>query len=103
MWAYYTFVTTNFLLSQIWWKIDPRGIEVCEGGLILRAFQWIPWDAIQRVSWSTGTSGGKRTKRTPVQLNLFLRRREVMHFAVAAEHEDRLRAILETHYPEAGP
>lgn len=104
IWAFYTFLTTNSLLSQTWWKIDPRGIEVCEHGLIIGSFQFIAWDEIHRVSWRAASNPpGRRKKGPSMQLNLFLSRREVMHFPVAPEYVDRLRTILESHGYHADP
>ena len=78
-------LAVNFAVVRGWWKIDPRAIEVCEHGIILGGFRFIPWEDLLRFSW-TGN---------PIrQLNLYCRGRTVLNFGLPAKMAERLEPIL---------
>lgn len=79
------FAALNYAVVRVWWKIDPMGLEACEHGLIVGAFQFYRWDAISRYSWSG---------RPPGQLNLFLKQRLVLNLKTDAALVEPLDQIL---------
>jgi hypothetical protein len=85
------FFAINYCVIRFWWQIDPQGLEACEHGLILGGFQFIPWEQINRYSWSGA----------PAQLNLFLATRMVLNLKVDAADVERLDRILATHLAPA--
>ncbi len=82
------FFAVNYTVARLWWRIDPRGIEVRQQGLVLGAFSFYPWDAITRYTWS----GQSRH-----QLNLFVKRNGtagVSNLKLNADFAHRLEPIL---------
>lgn len=88
------YLLTNLLLTRVWWKLDPRGIEVCEGAIVLGSFRSIPWNTIKRVSWHE-TKESHRASRT-IPFDLYLHSHSVLNLTVAAHHASELRALIET-------
>jgi hypothetical protein len=85
------FFAVNYLVIRICWRIDPFGLDARSHGLIMGGLQFHRWDDIGRYSWSGAQA---------CQLNLFLKRRTVLHFRADASFVERLDQILVEHIPK---
>lgn len=83
----------NYFVLYVWWKIDPRGMEACENGLISGGVFFLPWSEINRYTW---------TGSPPRQLNLFLKSQFVRNANVDSSWVPELEGLLHQHIGTPG-